>query len=167
MTTITFKKNPIETVGILPKVGSQAPDFTLVRGDLSEAHLSDFPKQWKILNIFPSLDTGVCSLSVKQFNQQIADYPNVVVLNISKDLPFAQARFCKAENITHADTLSAFRSPFAKDYGLEIKTGGLTGLCSRAVIVLDENNKVVYVEQVPEIAQEPDYIAALGALKNK
>lgn len=165
MTTITFKKAPIETAGTLPKVGAQAPEFTLTKSDLTDLRLSSLPKKRKLLNIFPSLDTPVCALSVKHFYQALSSHPDIIVLNISKDLPFAQGRFCKAESLAHAETLSAFRSSFAKDYGLEIKSGPLTGLCSRVVIVLDENNRIVYTEQVPEIAQEPNYDAALSALK--
>lgn len=164
MASITLKKNPIETSGTLPKVGSQAPEFTLVRADLSEVHLKDLPKKRKLLNIFPSLDTGTCAIALKTFYHKLQSHPEVLLINISKDLPFAQARFCKAEEVKDSETVSAFRSSFAKDYGLEIKTGPIAGLCSRCVIVLDENNKVLYTEQVPEISQEPNYDAALKAL---
>lgn len=167
MATITFKGKPIKTVGSLPKVGTTAPNFTLVRQDLSEAHLSDYSGKKKILNIFPSLDTKVCALSVKTFYEKLKNHPDVIVLDISKDLPFAQGRFCQAESLTRAEVLSAFRSTFARDYGLEIESGPLTGLCSRVVIVLDANNHVLYTEQVPEIAQEPDYNRALAALESQ
>jgi len=118
-----------------------------------------------VLNIFPSLDTPTCAASVRNFNKEVADLPNTVVLNISADLPFAQARFCGAEGINNTETASTFRSTFAKDYGLEIIDGPLAGLCSRAVIVLDEDNKVIYTQQVDEIVDEPDYVQALAALK--
>lgn len=167
MTNITFKNQPMETVGTLPKVGSTAPAFTLVRQDLSEVRLSDLPAKKKVLNIFPSLDTQVCSLSVKTFYKELKGNQDVLVVNISKDLPFAQKRFCQTEHLVEVEVLSAFRSSFAKDYGLEIKTGPLAGLCSRAVIVLDENNRILYTEQVPEITQEPDYARALTALLKK
>lgn len=165
MADIKLKGNPIHTSGSLPKKGSKAPEFSLVRQDLSEADLNSFGKKKKVLNIFPSLDTEVCSLSVKKFYQKIPNAANVVVLNISKDLPFAHKRFCVSEGVNHAETLSAFRGSFGKDFGLEIVDGPLKGLCSRAVILLDENNQVVYTEQVPEITQEPNYDAVLKALK--
>jgi thiol peroxidase len=165
MVDITFKGTPIHTSGSLPAVGSGVKDFVLVKGDLGEVKLSNYDGKKKLLNIFPSLDTGVCATSVKNFAQHSADVSNTVVLNISKDLPFAQSRFCKAEHISGVETLSAFRSNFAKDFGLEISDGPIAGLCSRAVIVLDSNNKVIYAEQVPEIGQEPNYQKALEALK--
>jgi thioredoxin-dependent peroxiredoxin len=162
MATITLKGNPIETVGELPKVGTAAPDFSLIKPDLSRASLKDFPGK-KVLNIFPSVDTAVCATSVRKFNE-IVSKRGVTVLCISEDLPFAQKRFCGAENLDKVVTLSAFRSSFGKDYGVEMKTGPLAGLASRSVVVLDEQNQVLYVEQVPEIAQEPDYEAALSKL---
>jgi thioredoxin-dependent peroxiredoxin len=162
MTTITLKGNPIETVGTLPKVGDQAPAVSLLKQDLSRVSLKDFPGK-KVLNIFPSIDTAVCATSVRKFNELVSKR-GIQVLNISEDLPFALKRFCGAEGIEKAVTLSAFRSSFSKDYGLEIETGPLTGLASRSVIVLDENDKVLYTEQVPEIGQEPNYEAALAKL---
>jgi len=162
MTTITLKGNPIETTGELPKVGTQAPDFSLLKQDLSRVSLKDFPGK-KVLNIFPSVDTPVCATSVRKFNEVVAKR-GVQVLCISEDLPFAQKRFCGAENLDKVVTLSAFRSSFGKDYGVEMKTGPLSGLTSRAVVVLDENDRVLYVEQIPEIAQEPNYEAALSKL---
>ncbi|HEX5660444.1 MAG TPA: thiol peroxidase [Polyangiales bacterium] len=162
MTTITLKGNPIETVGTLPKVGDQAPAFSLLKQDLSRVSLKDFPGK-KVLNIFPSVDTAVCATSVRKFNELVAKR-GIQVLNISEDLPFALKRFCGAEGIDKAVVLSAFRSTFGKDYGLEIKTGPLTGLASRSVIVLDESDKILYTEQVPEIGQEPNYEAALAKL---
>jgi thiol peroxidase len=166
MATITFKGNPIQTVGSLPAVGSAAPDFKLVAGDLSEATLATFTGLKKILNIVPSLDTGVCQTSARKFNAEAGNVPETVIINISADLPFAQKRFCESEKLAHIRNLSAFRSPeFGKAYGVTITTGPLTGLLSRAVVVLNKENRVVHVEQVPEIAQEPDYAAALGAVR--
>ncbi|MDX2506807.1 MAG: thiol peroxidase [Gammaproteobacteria bacterium] len=154
-----------DTLGELPAVGTIAKDFTLVAGDLSEITLASYAGKKKLLNIVPSLDTGVCATSAKKFNEQADSLDNTVVLVISADLPFAQQRFCEAEGLKNVDNLSTFRSSFADDYGLKIIAGPLSGLCSRAVIVLDENNKVLYTEQVPEITQEPDYDSALEALK--
>ncbi len=164
MAKITLKGNPINTRGDLPKAGSAAPDFKLVKNDLSEATLAGYAGKTKVLNIFPSLDTAVCALSVKRFNQEAAKLPNTVILNISADLPFAQKRFCGAEGINNAETLSCFRSTFAKDYNVAIVDGPLAGLCSRAVIILDGDNKVRYAQQVPEITEEPDYAKALAAI---
>lgn len=164
MTEIKLKGKAINTTGSIPKKGAQAPDFTLVRQDLSEASLSTFGKKKKVLNIFPSLDTGTCAMSVRQFYKKVPNAQNLVVLNISKDLPFAQKRFCDAEGLVNVESLSAFRSSFAKDYGLEMVDGPIKGLCSRVVVVLDENNKVIYSEQVPEITQEPNYDAVLAVL---
>lgn len=165
MAKITLKGNPVNTSGQLPNVGTVAPQFKLVRGDLSEVALENYAGKRKVLNIFPSVDTGTCATSVRTFNKQASDLRNTVVLNISADLPFAQSRFCGAEGIKSVETLSSFRSSFAKDYGLLIQDGPLAGLCSRAVIVLDENNKVLYNEQVSEIVNEPNYAAALQSLK--
>ncbi len=163
MSEITLKGNPIHTSGELPAHGINAPSFTLVDTGLAEKGLDDFAGK-KVLNVFPSLDTPVCANSVRRFNQEAAGRDGVTVLNISGDLPFAHGRFCSAEGIEGVVNLSSFRSTFADDYGLKIVDGPLTGLCSRAVLVLDEGNRVVYTEQVPEIAQEPDYEAALAAL---
>ncbi|MDB4989212.1 MAG: lipid hydroperoxide peroxidase [Myxococcaceae bacterium] len=162
MAKITLKGNPIETSGELPKIGAQAPDFSLLKQNLSRVSLKDFPGK-KVLNIFPSVDTEVCATSVRKFNE-IVSKKGVTVLCISEDLPFATKRFCGAEGLDKVVALSAFRSSFSKDYGLEITTGPLSGLASRVVIVLDENNKVLYEEQVPEIAQEPNYEAALSKI---
>lgn len=164
MAEITLKGNTIHTSGTLPAVGTAAPAFTLVGDDLSEATLETYAGKKKVLNIFPSVDTGICALSVKAFNAQAGGKEGVVVLNISEDLPFAMKRFCGAEGVENAINLSAFRSNFAQEYGLQITDGPLKGLCSRAVIVLDADNNIVYTEQVPEIAQEPNYDAALAAL---
>lgn len=165
MATITLKGSPIHTIGELPAKGSAAPDFSLVAGDLSEAKLATFAGKRKILNIVPSLDTGICQLSAKRFNSEAGKLANTVIINISADLPFAQKRFCDAEKLAHITNLSSFRSPqFGHTYGVAITDGPLAGLLSRAIVVLDKNNVVLHVQQVPEIAQEPDYEAALKAL---
>ncbi len=164
MATITLKGNPIHTSGDLPAVGSKAPAFTLVDDGLKEVSLSDFRGHAVVLNIFPSIDTGICAMSVRAFNEKVGDRKGTKVVNISMDLPFALKRFCGAEGIDHAVSLSAFRSSFADDYALKITDGPMAGLCSRAVLVLDGDGVVRYAEQVPEIAQEPDYDAALAAL---
>ena len=165
MTKITLKGNPIKTVGKLPKVGKKAPKFKLVGTDLSQSKLKDFKGKKILMNITPSLDTGVCATSLRKFNEEGANLDNTVVINISKDLPFAQARFCGAEGIENAITLSDFQTnKFGKKYGVTIKNGPMKGLLSRAVVVIDEDGKVVYTEQVPEIVQEPNYEAAIEAL---
>lgn len=165
MSAITFKGQSTNISSQLPPIGSKAPSFTLIRGDLSEATLETFSQKKKVLNIFPSLDTGVCALSVKAFNKEVSASKNTVVLHISLDLPFAQGRFCGVEGIKDSEALSAFRSSFAKDYGVEILDGPLRGLCARAVLILDEENRVIYQELIPEITQEPDYAKALKAIK--
>lgn len=165
MATITLGGNPIHTIGNLPETGSKAPDFTLVEPDLSVKNLADFAGSKVILNIFPSIDTNTCAMSVRTFNAQAAALENVKVLCISRDLPFAQKRFCGAEGIENVMTLSDFRDgSFGKNYGLEIIDGALQGLHSRCVIVLDENGVVSYTEQVAETANEPNYEAALAIL---
>jgi thiol peroxidase len=165
MAKITFKGSPIKTVGELPAKGSVATAFTLVKQDLSETVLADYKGRRLVLNIFPSIDTGVCAMSVRKFNEKAAALKNTVVLCVSMDLPFAQSRFCGAEGIKNVVTASAFRSAFGDHYGVTIAEGPLTGLLSRAVVVISENGKVLYTEQVPEIAQEPNYDDALAALK--
>lgn len=163
MATITLEGNEIHTNGDLPAVGSQAPDFKLTDKGMEDKSLADFAGKKKILNIVVSLDTGICETSTKKFNEAVSD--DTAVLVISADLPFAQARVCDAAGADKATTLSMMRSKnFAKDYGVLIQDGPLAGLCARAVVILDENNKVVYTEQVPEIAQDPDYDKALAAL---
>lgn len=165
MAQVTLKGNPINTVGDLPGEGSRAPDFTLVGKDLAEVSLVDFAGRKKVLNISPSIDTSVCALSVKKFNQAAAGVTDTVIMYISKDLPFAMNRFCGAEGIESVVTLSAFRDDaFGRDYGLELMDGPLKGLFARAILVLDESDRVIYGELVPEIAQEPDYDKALAAL---
>lgn len=165
MAKIKFKGNEVNTVGELPKVGSTAKDFVLVAKDLSDVSLKNYQGKKKILNIVPSLDTGVCALSTKKFNEQASKISNTVILVISADLPFAQKRFCEAEGVSHIVSLSTFRSSFGNDYGVTMLDGLLRGLSSRAVVVLDENNKVLYTEQVPEITQEPNYDQALASIK--
>lgn len=164
MANITMKGNPIKTIGSLPQVGSKAPDFLLTAQDLSDTDLKKFQGKIKILNIVPSLDTSVCSTSAKKFHNFLKDKDNVVLVNISMDLPFAQSRFCKAEGLKSEEFLSAFRSSFPKDYGVLITDGPIKGLCSRGVVVLDKDNKIIYTEQVPEIGQEPDYNKVMAIL---
>lgn len=164
MSNITLKGNPVTTVGTIPAVGDSVENFSLVGIDLSENTLDTFDGKRKVLNIFPSVDTPTCALSVKAFNKDAAACNNTVVLNISADLPFALKRFCGAEGIDNAKALSSFRSNFSDSYGLTIADSVLKGLCSRVVIVLDEKNIVLHSEQVSEIANEPNYKAALGAL---
>jgi len=164
MAQITLEGNPINTNGELPTVGSQAPDFKLTDGDLNDKSLADFAGKKKLLNIVVSLETSICADSSKRFNDKVAA-ANAVVLVISADLPFAQGRFCAAGNADNVVTLSMMRDKnFAKDYGVLIQDGPLAGLIARAVVVLDENDKVIYTEMVPEIAQEPNYDNALAAL---
>lgn len=165
MTTIQFKGNPIHTVGALPQNGTQAPDFTLVSPDLSDKSLSDFKGKFVILNIFPSVNTGVCAASVRQFNKDAAAHPNAKVLCISKDLPFAQSQFCGAEGIDNVVMLSDFRTDFGHQYGVQMADGPLQGLLSRAVVVINPDGKIIYEQQVPEITEEPDYEKALAAIK--
>lgn len=166
MAQIKFKGNPINTAGSLPAVGSKAPDFKLTKTDLSDVGLKDFAGKKVILNIFPSIDTGVCATSVRKFNQEAANLPNAVVVGVSKDLPFAHKRFCGAEGINNVVTTSDLRDgSFAKAYGVTMTEGPLAGLLSRSVVVIDEKGVVKYTEQVPEITQEPDYAKALAAAK--
>ncbi|MFV0304580.1 MAG: thiol peroxidase [Moheibacter sp.] len=166
MATIKFHGNPIHTSGDLPLVGSTAPEFSLTAGDLSEKKLSDFRGKKVVLNIFPSVDTGTCAASVRRFNQEASDLEDTVVLCISKDLPFAQNRFCGAEGLENVITLSEFKNTnFSDAYQLQLSDGPLAGLMSRAVVVLDEEGKITYTEQVQEIVDEPDYEKALTALK--
>ncbi len=165
MANITLKGAPVQTSGELPAIGSDVPGFRLVGADLKDVALHDFAGKRKVLNIFPSLDTATCAMSVRQFNQRAAALSNAVVLCISADLPFAQKRFCGAEGLDRVVTLSLMRGyRFAEDYGVRIETGPLAGLTARAVIVLDENDRVIYSELVAEIANEPDYDAVLKAL---
>ena len=165
MASITLGGNPINTSGELPKVGTIAPDFQLVKNDLSITSLNDYVGSRLVLNIFPSIDTGTCATSVRKFNESASSLINTKVLCISRDLPFAQKRFCGAEGLENVENLSDFNTgSFGKNYGLEITDSVLSGLHSRVVIVLDENGIVKYAEQVPEIADEPNYEAALASL---
>ncbi|WIG57198.1 MAG: Thiol peroxidase, Tpx-type [Rhodanobacteraceae bacterium] len=165
MSGTKFKGNPVHLDGHFPKVGDKAPAFKLVAGDLSEKSLADFAGKRKVLNIFPSVDTGVCAASVRHFNKDAAGLRNAVVLCISADLPFAQARFCGAEGIENVTMLSMMRGrEFLKNYGVDMTDGPLAGLAARAVVVLDEHDKVIHAQMVDDITHEPDYAAALRAL---
>jgi thioredoxin-dependent peroxiredoxin len=165
MAEITFRGNPIHTVGELPAVGSPAPAFTLTGLDLSDVTVGDFAGKNLVLNIFPSIDTAVCATSVRTFNERAAALDNTAVLNVSADLPFAMGRFCGAEGIENVQSASVFRSDFGDTYGVKITEGPLAGLMSRAVVIVDGDGVVSYTEQVPEIGQEPDYDSALATLK--
>ena len=165
MATITFLGKPVNTCGDLPAVGSQAPDFSLTSGKLTDVTLAKYSSKKKIFNIVPSLDTPTCALSTRKFNEKAAGLGNTVVLIISADLPFAQGRFCEAEGLSDVIPLSTFRSDFAETYGVEITDSALAGLTARAIVVLDENDKVVYTQLVADVADEPDYEAALLALQ--
>jgi thiol peroxidase len=165
MAITAFKGTPVHTNSDLPRVGSAAPDFLLVGVDLTEKTLASFAGKKKILTINPSYDTPVCQAAARTFNQRAANLKNVVVLVISADLPFAQKRFCVAEGLDGVVPLSTFRTSFLSDYGVEVMDGALKGLAARAIVVLDENNKVVHTELVPDIAQEPNYDAALAAIR--
>lgn len=167
MATVTLKGNPIHTVGDLPKVGAQAPDFKLTKDDLSDVSLKDFAGKKVILNIFPSIDTGTCAMSVRKFNAEASELPNTVVVGVSRDLPFALKRFCGAEGIDKVVTTSALRpdSSFGSDYGVTLVDGPLAGVFSRSIVVIDENGKVSHTEQVAETTEEPNYAAALAVVK--
>ena len=165
MATVTLGGNTINTIGNLPTIGTKAPEFELVKNDLSVVKLSDYAGKKLVLNIFPSIDTGTCAASVRTFNEKASSLANTTVLCISRDLPFAQKRFCGAEGLENVENLSDFKSgAFGKNYGLEITDSVLSGLHSRVVVVIDENSNVVYTEQVAEIADEPNYEAALAVL---
>lgn len=162
---VTLKGNPIDINGTIPEIGANAPAFMLTAQDLSDFSSTDFTSQKVLLNIFPSIDTPVCQASVRAFNQSAANLPNVSVICVSADLPFAHSRFCGAENIENVTSGSTFRhGSFGKDYGLEITSGPLKGLLARAVIVIDENGTVIHSQLVPEIAEEPNYDEALACL---
>ena len=166
MAQVTLRGNPIQIDGELPQAGVKAPDFTLTASDLSDVTLATFAGKRKVLNIFPSVDTPTCATSVRKFNAQVNDVSNTVILCVSTDLPFAQARFCGAEGLENVKNLSDFRdAAFAVDYGVAIADGPLKGLTARAVVVLDENDNVLHSELVSEIGQEPNYEAALAVLK--
>lgn len=164
MATTHFKSTPANTVADLPAVGSKAPDFTLVTTDLSEVTLSDYSGQWILLNVFPSVDTGVCAASVREFNERAASFENTVVLNVSMDLPFAQGRFCGAEGIERAVTASAFRSDFGADYGVALADSPMAGLLARAVLIINPEGNISYTQLIDEITTEPDYDDAVEHL---
>jgi len=165
MPQVTLKGNPVHLAGDLPKIGSPAPDFILVGSDLKNNSLADFKGLKKVISVVPSLDTDVCSAMAKRFNEEAKKLAGVAVIVVSADLPFAQKRFCGAANADEITTLSMMRSKeFGKDWGILIKDGPLAGLLARAVFVLDQSNKVLYIQLVPEISQEPDYAKVLQAL---
>lgn len=164
MAIVTLQGNPFETSGSLPSVGSAAPDFALVKTDLSVTTLADYAGSRLILNIFPSVDTGTCATSVRTFNKEVAELENTKVLCVSADLPFAAARFCGAEGIENVATGSSFRGSFGQDYGVSFTTGPLAGVLSRSVVVIDEAGTVIHTEQVAETVDEPNYKAAMAVL---
>lgn len=165
MAQVTLGGNPIQIHGNLPQVGIQAPDFIGVKSDLSEVKLSDFRGKRVVLNIFPSIDTGVCAQSVRTFNKMASDTRNTVILCISHDLPFAMSRFCAAEGIQNVETISLYRDPsFGQNYGVLMEDGALKGLLARSIVVIDENGKVIYTQLVSDIAEEPNYNDALAVL---
>jgi len=164
MTTVTFSGTPVTTVGELPAVGAKLPEFTLTGADLSDVSATDLVGKRVVLNIFPSIDTGVCAMSVRRFNELAASWPNTVVVCVSKDLPFALGRFCGAEGIENVTSASAFRSTFGEAYGVTLLDGPLRGLLARAVVIADENGTVVYSHFSPEITEEPDYAQATAAV---
>ena len=166
MAEITLKGTPIHTAGDLPQVGDAAPDFRLTNSELTDVSLTDYKGKRKLLNITPSLETRVCAASAKQFNESIREIDGAVVLNVSRDLPFSQGKFCESNNIDEVVTLSELRDlSFGSDYGVTLTDGPFEGLLARAVVVIDENDAIVYTQLVPEISQEPDYDAALNAVK--
>jgi thioredoxin-dependent peroxiredoxin len=167
MALITLKGNPLSTIGDLPVVNISAPEFSLTQTDLAECTLTDFKGKTVVLNIFPSIDTPVCATSVRRFNEAASSLDNTVVLCISADLPFAHKRFCEGEGLKNVIPLSTFRAQsFGTDYGVTITNGPLAGLLARAIVIVDKNGTVIYTELVPEIAQEPDYTAAISRLSS-
>ena len=168
MAETAFKGTPVALAGEIPQPGAVAPDFRLVGKDLSDVALKDYTGKTVILNVFPSIDTQVCAMSVRKFNAEIANFDNAAVICVSADLPFAHGRFCGAEGLDHVITASTFRSPdFGEAYGLRIADGPLAGLMARAVLVIDGQGKVAYAQLVPDISQEPDYETALACLSNE
>jgi thiol peroxidase len=166
MASILFKGNPVNTEGVLPQKGDQAPNFTLTNESMQDIHLADFKGQRLVLNIFPSIDTGICAMSARRFNAEAAGLSNTVVLNVSKDLPFAQKRFCAAEGLSNVKNASEFKgNGFSSSYKVQMTDGIFAGLFSRAVVVINEQGVVVHSEQVPEIVQEPNYAEAIASLK--
>lgn len=164
MATVTLKGTPFETIGDLPPVGAEAPDFVLTGSDLSDIKLGDYAGKRIILNIFPSVDTPTCAQSVRTFNEKVSQLDNTVVINVSADLPFAQARFCGSEGLDRVINGSTFRSDFGENYGVTFRNGPLNGLLSRAVVVINPDGRVAYTQQVAETADEPDYDAVLASL---
>ncbi|MDD2802342.1 MAG: thiol peroxidase [Methylococcales bacterium] len=164
MATITFLGKPLHTLGELPAVGSKAPDFSLVSTELVDVKLANYAGKRKVLNIVPSLDTPTCAASTRKFNQKASHLDNTVVLVVSADLPFAQSRFCETEGLKDVIPLSTFRSNFAEEYGVKIADTVLAGLTARAVVIIDENDQVIYTQLVNDVAQEPNYESALAAL---
>ncbi|MCL7988168.1 thiol peroxidase [Sphingobacterium sp. lm-10] len=165
MATVTFKGNEVHTQGSLPQVGDNAPDFSLTGSDLSQKSLADFKGKHVVLNIFPSVDTGTCAASVRKFNEELSNLQDTVVLCISRDLPFAQGRFCAAEGLEQVISLSEYKdSSFSDAYGVKFSDGPLAGLLSRSVVVISPEGKIKYIEQVAEVTEEPNYQAALGAI---
>ncbi len=165
MSIITFKGNPAHTTGELPQVGQTVSFSKMVKNDLSEVSVDNYAGKIKVISIFPSIDTGVCAASVRKFNEVASGLKNTVILNISPDLPFANARFCGAEGIANCETLSAFRNNFGKDWGITLIDTPLAGLFARAVVILSAENKVIYTELVSELTKEPNYEAALKAIR--
>jgi thiol peroxidase len=165
MATITFQNNPIQTCGELPAIGEDAPNFSLTNIELNDVTLDTYAGKRKILSIVPSLDTPTCAASARKFNQKAANLDNTVVLCVSADLPFAQCRFCEIEGLQDIVVLSSFRSSFAIDYGVQIIDSALAGLTARAIVIIDEQNKILYTQLVSELAHEPDYEAVFTALK--
>ena len=165
MATIQLKGNPVNTSGELPQINTTATSFTLVATNLQEKTLADYDGKYKVISTFPSVETGTCAAALRTFNEKAAQLSNTVVLCISKDLPFAFKRFCEAEGITNVETLSAFNSTFAQDYGLELIDSPLKGLCSRTIIILNKKNHVIYTQQVAETSEEPNYDEALTTLE--
>lgn len=165
MADITLHGNAVHTMGNLPEVGNSVKNFDLINVDLKSKTNNDFSGKRIIFNIFPSIDTGICAASARKFNEEASTLNNTVVVNVSRDLPFALSRFCAAEGLDNVETLSDFRGSFGEDFGVTMSDSPMQGLLSRAVIIADENGKVIYTEQVPEIAQEPNYEKALDALK--
>jgi thiol peroxidase len=166
MATITFQTNSIQTCGELPAIGSDAPNFSLANIELENITLADYAGKRKVLSIVPSLDTPTCATSARKFNQKATNFENTVVLIVSADLPFAQCRFCEIEGLHDVVALSTFRSSFANDYGVEISDSALAGLTARAIVIIDEQDKILYTQLVPELAHEPDYEAVFAALKH-
>jgi thiol peroxidase len=168
MATITLRGSPTETIGELPAVGTEAPDFTVTRMDLSEIRLKNYLGKKIILNIFPSLDTTTCASAMRRFNEIATQFPGILILCVSADLPFAQQRFCSVEHLDNVLPVSVFRHPnFGKDYGVMIKDGPLSGLLSRGVVVIDENGKIIHTELVKELADEPNYLGIITALQKQ